>query len=244
MNQQLIVFIIIFLAVFTQSMAGFGFPLVAMALLPAILGIHVVTPLVALLIVTMEVFLLYRYWDAINFKTIFPIILIALVGIPIGILISSHLDDNLVMALLGVVLTGYAIYALLNEFTDRIRLPDMKDPIWAYVVGFFAGILGGAYNTAGPIVIIYGNCRRWSTAEFKGNMQAFFMVTSLVSVLGHAWNGGLTPEVWHYYLWAIPAMVAGLIAGVSMDKHISPQTFRRVVLLVLGVMGVNLVRMF
>ena len=38
----------IFLAVFTQSLAGFGSALIAMALLPGIVGIQIATPLVAL----------------------------------------------------------------------------------------------------------------------------------------------------------------------------------------------------
>jgi len=241
MTEQLIVIIIIFLAVFTQSLSGFGSALVAMALLPAVIGIQVATPLVALVILTIEVFLLIRYRQALNIVAVWRIIVASLAGVPFGILLLSHLSDGIVLTILGIVIAGYAIYALLEAFTDRIRLPKLEHPAWAYGSGLIAGMLGGAYNTSGPPVIIYGNCRRWGTAEFKGNLQGFFVPSSLVVALAHAWNRNLTPEVWHLYLWSIPAMTLGILAGTSLDRFIPSETFRRIVLVLLVFLGIRLI---
>ncbi|HBY08093.1 MAG TPA: sulfite exporter TauE/SafE family protein [Chloroflexi bacterium] len=240
MSPQLIVSLVIFLAVFTQSMAGFGSALVAMALLPAVIGLQVATPLVALMMTTIEIFLLIRYRESINFRAVLPLIASAFVGIPLGVVFLTRLDETAMLALLGLVIAGYAVYALLKEFNERICLPEMAHPAWAYFIGLIAGMLGGAYNTFGPPVIIYGNCRRWGTTVFKSNLQAFFVVTSLAATLGHAWNGGLTPEVWHYYLWSIPAMAVGIVSGISLDRFIQPEAFRRIVLVLLVIMGVRL----
>ena len=108
-------------------------------------------------------------------------------------------------------------------------------------MGFIAGIIGGAYNTSGPPVIIYGNCRRWPPKEFKGNLQGYFLVTSVVIILGHLISGNLTVDVWKYFFVAAPAMILGVIAGVSLDKVINPELFRKIVLILLLIMGVNLV---
>ena len=67
------------------------------------------------------------------------------------------------------------------------------------------------------------------------------MITSLVIAIGHAWNGNLTPEVWHYFLWSIPAMAVGMIAGTSLDRYLKAETFRRIVLVLLVIMGGRLV---
>jgi uncharacterized membrane protein YfcA len=241
MAEQFIIVSIIFLAVFTQSLSGFGFALVAMSLLPTVIGIQHATPLVALVMVTIEVFLLIRYRHALNFEAVWRIVLASLPGIPFGILFLSRLDEGIMMTILGFVITCYALYALLNEFTDQIPLPRLEHQIWAYGSGFFAGLLGGAYNTSGPPVIVYGNCRRWETAEFKSNLQGFFVISSLVIAIGHAWNRNLTPEVWHHFLWSIPAMAVGIVAGTSLDKYLRPVIFRRIVLVLLIVMGVRLI---
>lgn len=241
MTDQLIVVFIIFLAVFTQSISGFGAPLVAMAFLPAVIGIRVATPLVALVVATIGVFLLVRYRNAFNISAIWRIVLGSLFGIPLGLFFLSRLDEETVMFALGVFIAGYAIHALLDEFSTRIRLPNLENPAWAYVFGLIAGMLGGAYNTSGPPVVVYGNSCRWETTEFKSNLQGFFLLTSFVIVFGHAWNRNLTPEIWLHYFWSIPAMVLGVIIGTSLDKYLKPQTFRRIVLVLLVIMGTWLI---
>jgi uncharacterized membrane protein YfcA len=232
---------IIFLAVFTQSLSGFGVALVAMALLPMIISIQTATPLVALVMVTIEVFLLIRYREALNIGAVWRIAAASLVGIPVGLFFLGSLNENIMMMLLGLIIAGYAIYALLEDFTHRIKLPRLEHPAWPYVAGLIAGVLGGAYNTSGPPVIIYGNCRRWGTAEFKSNLQGFFVVTSLVIAAGHVWSGNVSHAVWQYFLWSIPAMIVGIVAGTSLDPYLKPKTFRRIVLVLLVMMGARLI---
>lgn len=241
MTEQLIIVFVIFLAVFTQSLSGFGSALVAMALLPAVIGIQVATPLVALVVLTIEVFLLIRYRQALNIRAVWQIIAASLAGIPCGILLLSRLNERTAMTILGTIIAGYAIYALLEVFSNRIQLPKLRHPAWAYGSGLIAGMLGGAYNTSGPPVIIYGNCRRWGTAEFKGNLQGFFVPSSLVIALAHAWNRNLTPEVWQLFTWSIPAMALGILAGTSLDRFIHPEAFRRIVLILLVILGIRLI---
>ena len=57
----LFVFIVIFMSTFVQSVSGFGLALVSMAFLPALIGIHAATPLVALYAILIEVVLLIRF---------------------------------------------------------------------------------------------------------------------------------------------------------------------------------------
>ena len=165
----------------------------------------------------------------------------SIAGIPLGILFLSRLDEKITMAVLGFIIVSYSLYALMEAFTNLIRLPELKHAAWAYLAGFFAGILGGAYNTSGPPVIIYGHSKRWPPAEFKSNLQGFFVISSLIIVLGHAWNHNFSATIWGYFLWSIPAMIVGMIAGTRLDKYIKPEIFRRVVLILLLVMGMRLI---
>jgi uncharacterized membrane protein YfcA len=236
MVTELMVVAVIFLAVFTQSLSGFGVALVAMALLPAVINIQVATPLVAAVGLTIEIFLLIRYRSALNIQVVWRLIVASIIGIPLGVWALSRLDDDLVLAVLGILITGYAIYALLN-----LRMPKLIHPLWVYLFGFVAGVLGGAYTTSGPPVIVYGDCRRWERGEFKSNLQGFFFVSSIFIVLAHALGQNITPLVWRYYLLCIPAMIVGMVAGVSLDKVINPDLYRKIVLGLLVVLGLWLI---
>jgi len=236
MTTQFLVAVIVFLGIFTQSLTGFGIALVTMALLPGLIGLHTATPLVALLALTLEVILLARYWRALHFNLVLRIALASALTVPLGIAALNYLDERVALAILGAVVAGYALYALFSP-----HLPGLSQPFWAYAAGLFAGLLGGAFNTAGPPVIVYGHCRKWPPQQFKGNLQGFFLFNSTLLVLGHLWNGNLTPQIWHSYFSLLPVGALGMAAGLSLDRLIHPDQFRRIVLYLLIVLGVRLI---
>jgi uncharacterized membrane protein YfcA len=184
----------------------------------------------------MEIILVLRYRRDLNLLAVWPIALTSIVGIPIGVWALKGVNENTFLCILGVVIAGYALYALLN-----VRLPELRHPLWAYAVGFLAGMLGGAYNTSGPPVIVYGNCRGWSPAEFKGNLQGFFVINSAFVVVNHALQGNLTSDVWKFYVWTLPFLALAILIGTSLDRYLDPERFRKVVLILLVLMGVRLI---
>ena len=232
----MLVFLIIFLAVFVQSSIGFGLALVSMPLLVGLLGIQISAPLVALLATVAEVFILIRYRQAINLRVISQLTITAVIAIPLGVLALRHLDAAIVTTALGVILVAYALYALFSP-----RLPELAHQGWAYGFGFVAGLLGGAYNTAGPPVIIFGNCRGWLPNEFKGNLQGFFLINSLVIIAVHLFSGNYTSDVWSNFLLAMPGLILGLVAGFLLSKRINAELFRKIVLILLIILGIWLI---
>jgi uncharacterized membrane protein YfcA len=235
-NYPLFVAAILFLAAFTQSLSGFGLALVSMALLPYVVGVQVATPLVAVAAVAIEVVLLLRYRQALNVHAIWRIVLASVVGIPFGIIWLRYLDERIVLIVLGVVIAGYALYALLG-----LRLPSMQGSLWAYLVGFLGGMLGGAYNTSGPPVIVYADCNRWEPSEFKSNLQGFFIINSFVVMVSHFVVGKITPEVWRLFVVSLPVIGLGLVAGMTLDRWVKPAVFRRIVQILLILMGLRLI---
>ena len=227
---------IIFLGCFTQSLTGFGVALVTMALLPSLIGLQIATPLVALVGIVLEVMMLVRYRESIKFKSILGLVISALIAIPAGVIYFSRLDENIALFLLGSIITVYALYALIG-----FRLPVLEHPAWAWVFGFVGGLLGGAYNTSGPPAVVYGNCRKWSPQEFKSNLAGYFLVGSLMVVATHWLSGNFTANVWFNFWVTLPALILGFLLGQSMDKWLNPETFRRIVLVMLAILGVRLI---
>jgi len=230
------VVLIVFFAIFTQSLTGFGLALVSMPLLTALLGVGTAAPMVALFGLLAEVILLLAYRQAVNVRVIWRLIVASMIGAPVGILVIRSLDEQVVLAVLGVIVAGYALYALL-----KLRLPAIDGPAWAYGVGFLAGVLGGAYNTSGPPVIVYGNCRGWPPEEFKANLQGFFLLTTVIVTVSHVLAGNYSAEVLGYTLLALPAVVVGLAAGLALSRRVGAAVFRTMVLWLLLVLGVWLI---
>jgi len=231
----LITIFVVFLGCFTQSLTGFGVALVTMALLPSLIGLQVATPLVALVGIVLEVLMLIRYRESIKLKSIIGLIISSTLAIPVGVIYLQHLNEKIALFILGLIIAGYAIYAL-----SGFHLPKLNHPLWAWIFGFLGGLLGGAYNTSGPPAVVYGNCRSWTPHEFKSNLAGYFLIGSCVVVATHWASGNFTLIVWQNFWLTLPALLIGFFLGQFMDRWVGPELFRRIVLVMLVLLGVRL----
>ncbi|MCB0240250.1 MAG: sulfite exporter TauE/SafE family protein [Anaerolineae bacterium] len=224
---------VIFFAATLQTLVGFGFALLVMPLLTLVLGIKTAAPLVALVGFTLYLVNLLRYRRGLVWRETLQLLLPALVGVLVGVQVLRTFDENLIKGVLGVVLIGYALFALFKP-----ALPPLKSTVWAYPVGFLAGCLGGAFNTPGPPIIVYGNARVWPRDQFRSTLQVIFLASSATVILAHAAAGNITADVARMAAIALPALLAGIALGAFIDRRMSHERFRTAVLVLIMATGV------
>lgn len=231
----MVVAFIFFVGSFVQTAVGFGLALSVMPFLVTVVGLHTATPLVSLIGFTINLYLLIRYRDAFEFNAVKGAILGLLVGSPLGAWGLKQLDVGWLTAVLGLILICYSIYALSNA-----PLPTLHHKSWSLVVGVLSGLLGGAYGTSGPPIILYGSAKKWEPLTFKSNLQGFFLASSVINIASHTLLGNMTLEVGQNYLFAIPGFLLGVLVGSWFDGRVNAELFRRIVLLVLIILGFRL----
>ncbi len=227
----LVVFIF-FLAAFQQSLSGFGFALVSMPILVHLVGIQVAAPLVASVGMLLTIINATRWRKAIDWSEIRRLGIWMLLGIPLGILSVDYLPEMALKTGLGALLVGYSLFALFKP--EKLPIISRR---WAYPSGFIAGIFGGAYNTSGPPLILYGNLRQWPHQRFRAVLQGVFSFSATLVASGHLMAGHFTPRVMALMLPASAAVLLGVLAGAHLDRRIKPQhlhTWITVVTLLLG----------
>jgi uncharacterized membrane protein YfcA len=170
---------ILFISTFIRSAIGFGDALVAMPLLAMALDIQTATPLVAFAASTIALTILLKNWRSVDIRSAWRLILLSLVGIPFGLVLLKVAPAYMVKAVLGVLLILYGLYSLITP-----RLPEIQSEKSAYIFGFIAGVLGGAYNTNGPPIVMYGLLRRWPPESFRATLQCYFLFTGLLISAG------------------------------------------------------------
>lgn len=227
---------LVFCSAVLQALAGFGFTLILMPVVTMVLGIRTAAPLVALIALTLYLVNIVRYWSALNWREIWRLGVASALGVPAGILVVAAVHESSIKMALGAILIGYALLGLAQRIPARACPPQ-----WAYLAGFLSGVLGGAYNTPGPPLAVYGSMRRWAREEFRGALQALFLVSALLTVGAHAVAQNLTPSVLLLYSGAPPALLLGILAGTRLDRRVDAQGFRRIVLGMILVLGLSLV---
>jgi uncharacterized membrane protein YfcA len=227
---------VLFVSTFTRSALGFGDALVAMPLLALFVGLQTAAPLVALVATTIALVILGRHWQVVEVKTTWRLILALGLGIPPGLLLLRDASEQLMQALLGVLLIAFSLYSLVEP---RFELREDRFGL-VYGFGFLAGVLGGAYNTAGPLIVVYGHLRCWAPERFRATLQSCFFPAYLMIVIGHGFAGLLTPSVLKLYGLSLPVVLLAIFLGGRCNRTIPREQFARYVNIALMVIGLML----
>ncbi len=225
---------VIFLATLIRSAFGFGEALVAVPLLALIIPVKVATPLAVLMSITVAGVVVVQDWRHIHVRSAGWLVLSTLAGIPLGILLLRNVAEPIVKAILAVVIMAFSLYCL----TSR-RQGALPNDRLAWVFGFGAGVLGGAYGMNGPPLVVYGALRRWSPEQFRATLQGYFLPASLVGMTGYWLDGLWVPTVTRYYLLSLPPALAAILLGRVVNRRMKGPSFLRYVhggLLAVGTM--------
>ncbi len=226
---------IVFLGILAQSMAGFGVALICMPLLISILDPVSAATLVALFTLPLQAAIMWRYRHALQVRPFWRVIVGSVIGIPVGVILITMLAPRIIATALGVFVVGFALYSLLG-----LRLPHLRRPEWGLGFGVASGVLNGAYSAGAPPLVIYGTCLGWEPERFKANVQALFMVSTLLTILTHLIAGNIDAIVLEDFAIALPTIAVGTLIGFWLSHHIAEATFRRIVLILLLLIGVRL----
>jgi len=228
---------IIFIATIFRSAFGFGESLIAVPLMALWIPLNVAVPLSVLVSITIAAIVVVQDWNKIHFRSAGGLTAFTLIGIPIGLWVLVKTDQHFVKAMLGVVISLFAVYLLSGRQLKELK----KDSIaWLFGCGLLAGILGGAYGINGPPLVIYGAKRRWSARHFRATLQGYFLVASITGIACYWYAGLLVPAVMHYYLLCLPVIVPAVFIGRVINHRLGGESFFRYVYIVLLGLGLFL----
>lgn len=230
-----VIIAILCLATLAHGTLGFGTALVAMPLLTLTLGVQEATALVAFVILSTTIVILARTWRELRPRAAGRLLAGSLVGIPVGIFVLTNAPAPLVQRGLGGVLILVGLYNVIGA-----RQWEAQRPAWAYAFGFASGLLGGAYNTNAPPLVVYGALRRWPPDAFRATLQTVFVPTALMIWAGHGLTGLWTGRVVTYYLLFLPFGLLALWLGQRLSARIPEASFGRLLYVVIALLGVVL----
>jgi uncharacterized protein len=231
MNEVLAIMSIV-LAGFVRGAFGFGDALIAMPLLALIVPPTTAAPLVALAALLISIVILVREWRHIEFTSTTVLTVSGLIAIPFGVKFLQTGDDRILKAILGTVVVGFSAWSLWHPHRFILKT-DRSAPLF----GILAGLLGGAYNTSGPSLVIYGTLRRWSTQQFRASLQGYCLLGSVWTLTWHGAEGLLTNSILRQFLVASPFIILATVIGQRLTRDVATERFTRWVFMALILIG-------
>ncbi len=211
---------VLFLATLIRSSFGFGEALVAVPLLALLISVKTAAPIAMLASITVALIVVVQDWSKVHARSAARLVLPTLLGIPLGLMLVKAGADPVVKILLALVIIAFSAYSLAGGSRH-----ELKDDKFAWLFGFGAGVLGGAYGMNGPPLVVYGSLRKWSPQHFRATLQGYFLPASLAGLGGYWLIGLWTPAVSRFYLLSLPGIVAATFLGRMINRRIRAHRF-------------------
>jgi uncharacterized membrane protein YfcA len=218
-----------------QGFLGFAFSLVAMTLMPSILGFKDAITFMALMNLTVMILAFYWTKGGFSWKEARAMVIGGAMGVPIGVYMVVAFDERILIFLLGLLFFMMPI----NHFVFNRKRKKEASPHWELPVGLMSGTLAGGFNMGGPPVVAYVYSKNWDLNKTKAVMASVYLITAMERLFFVGITGQDFSTIFGIYLAVVVPVAIALRVGIYLGTKISLQHMKAVVFIYLGIMGVK-----
>jgi uncharacterized membrane protein YfcA len=227
----LLVAAIVALGAFLQSASGFGFSLIAVPIISILVGAKVAVVGMSTLGPLLTLSLAATGRRHVRVSVVRIVTLAAIVGMPVGLWVLTHVGDRLLAILIASVVIGLTLLLFAGvTASDRTGID--------VAAGFTSGVLATSTGTNGPPLVLALQARRVPPSEFRATLSAAFLLQSGFALLGFALARQFTAEVARVVAVGVPGLLVGRLVGDRFFAAMDQRRFRGVVLGLLMASGV------
>lgn len=223
---------------FVQRVSGFGLGIFVMLFLPYL------TPEIAIAVTISTLFSCgtstynaVKYIKKVNFKLILPVLISAMVVLPVAIRFSAIMPKRVFEYILGAVLILLSIYFLF--FNQKIKMgKSVKNGI---ISGTLGGALNGLFSTGGPPVVLYLSQVASDNTEYFAGIQFYFAVANIFAVILRAINGLVTLESIIMAVIGFIGCMAGDMIGNLVFDRLDGKKLKQIIYIAMIVSGILMI---
>jgi uncharacterized membrane protein YfcA len=137
---------------------------------------------------------------------------------------------------IGVLLICFSTYNLFKPTVTPIHAGTAIDG----GIGILNGVVGGLTGLGGVIITVWTQMRDWPKDVQRTVFQPVILATMTMSAASFASGGAFTGDTVKLFFLGLPALLAGLWAGLKLYGRLDDIAFRKVILWLLLLSGIVL----
>ncbi|MEO0537559.1 MAG: sulfite exporter TauE/SafE family protein [Cyanobacteria bacterium P01_A01_bin.123] len=224
---------IVAIAGFIRGFAGFGSAMILAPALSLLFEPQQAVATIILLEMTAGAGLVPEASKKAKWQAVLPLVLSAMVMVPVGAHFLSLLEPNLIRRIMGGLILGFVLLLMIGK--SHYSKPHL---MLTSAVGALSGFLTGLTSMGGPPIVLYEMSGENSAAANRANFIIFFALTQFIALMSYWTSGILTIAIWQLFAKFVPAFGMGLLVGRFCFKQVNEVLFRRFVLGLLLVVAV------
>lgn len=225
--------VVILMAAIVQGATSFGFSLLALPLLGLIYELKIVVPTLVVFSLVLNLIILFKLKMKPHLKEIGLLAIFAVACIPIGVQMLMVVDESTLKLIVSILLIIISLVML-----SGVKL-NIKNKKLSYIIaGILSGILNGAVSLSGPpVVVLLANDDK-NKNEFRASLTFLFVILNIVTIALYFKNGLFENPELIKMVNLLPVMIIGTYIGIHLGNKIDDAKFKKLVLVLLLVMGV------
>jgi uncharacterized membrane protein YfcA len=228
------------LAGFIKGVIGMGLPLVALAFLGSTLGVR------EALTIMLIPGLVTNTWQALAgpafgelIRRLWSFLAVAGLGVWVGVGVLAGARSETMVALLGATLVTYCAVTMLRA---QLPPPGRREPWMSPLMGGLGGVMFGMTGIIIVPSILYLQTLGLRRDVFVQALGITFVAITLALGTSLFGRSLLTQDLVLMSLTALIPTAAGLALGQRYRHHISEERFKRIFLIALLVIGLDMLR--
>jgi uncharacterized membrane protein YfcA len=229
--------VVLCLAATVQGATGFGFGLLALAILGNALNVQFASVMLALPTLSVNGIILWRLRSHFRWGGVAPLLVGVLIGVPLGVYFLIHADPRIFTSILAVLLIVSSV---------RDSIPCLNGRPWhsLYVgvpCGIFSGALSGGFGTGGPPLVAFLTTQEgeFDRFRFSATLQFVLAVSAVMRVVELGRRGVFTKDILIQSAVGAAVAIIGALIGLKGLLHIPNGILRKIVNVFLFAMGIR-----
>ncbi len=223
---------------FLKGATGAGTPVVGVPILAIVFGVPKAVAIFSVLNLLSNAWQAWAYRDSVG-RTRFVAVFAGAgaLGAAAGSVLLATLSTEALMAGLSAIVFAYIALRIARPGwqIERARAEAVAGP-----VGLLGGLMQGAGGISAPVSVTYLNAMRLDRSEFIATISIFFFMMSVLQIPSLVALGVLTWDRTGLALLAAIPLFAAMPLGERAARHVSKETFDKLILLLLAVVALRL----
>lgn len=225
------------IAFFVKGLCGFANTLVFTSIMGFGANNVNISPVELVMGLPANIVLTWKNRKSLDPKVFIPLASLVLVGSIPGALLLKNVNAQYIKIFFGAVIIYVALDLLYREYSKK---ESKESKVMLLIIGLISGVLCGLFGI-GALLAAYVGRVADSSAAFKANLSAVFIVDNIFRIILYSFMGVITIGTLGQSLVMIPFALLGLWLGVFASKFVDDKKAKKLVVIFLIISGIMLI---
>lgn len=223
-----------------KGTTGIGLPMVAVPIMALAVDVPTAVALMTFPILLSNIVQGFqgRRWIS-TLRRFWPMLAVQPFGMALGAAALVRADQDILVGVLGGLVV---FFVLAIRFQPDWQISPRTENRAKPVIGALSGLIGGVSSFFGLPIAMFLLSLRLDKDDFVAAVGVTYTVGGISLILVLTAFGLLGPQLYIWSILGVPAVLAGLWLGQRLRARLNPESFRKIVLVILFIAGLNLIR--